>query len=44
MLDITRKNALLVLRKYLEKTNEKRFEHSIRVAQTGKILATKWGV
>lgn len=44
MLDITGKNAFLVLKKYLEKTDQKRFEHSIRVAQTGKILAEKWGV
>lgn len=44
MLDITEENAFLVLKKYLEKKDPKRFEHSIRVAQTGKILAVKWGV
>lgn len=44
MLDITGKNALLVLKKYLEENDRKKFEHSIRVAQIGKMLAEKWNV
>lgn len=43
MLDITKKNAFLVLTKYLKK-NQKRYEHSVRVAQTGAILAKIWEV
>lgn len=44
MLDITPKNAFLVLKKYLEKKDQKKFNHSIRVAQTGCILAKKWTI
>ncbi len=44
MLDITIHNAFLISKKYLETTNPKKFEHSLRVAQIGQILATKWGV
>lgn len=39
---ITIKNAIIILKKYLEKTDKSRFEHSIRVAQTSEILAKKW--
>lgn len=41
-MEITAKNAFIVLKKYLENTNKEKFEHSIRVAQTSKILAQKW--
>lgn len=44
MLDITIENALTILKKYLEGSNQKKFEHSIRVAKTSKILAKKWNV
>ncbi len=43
-MDITIENAFMVLKKYLEHTNMDKFEHSIRVAQTSKILAQKWNV
>lgn len=42
MLDITVGNAYKVLKKYLESSNPDKFEHSIRVAGTCKILAKKW--
>lgn len=41
-MDITAKNAFLVLKKYLGTTNKDKFEHSIRVAKVSKILAQKW--
>lgn len=44
MLELTSKNAFLVLKKYLEEKNPDKFEHSIRVAKTSKILAKKWNV
>lgn len=44
MLDLNAKNAFLVLKKYLEGSNQSKFEHSIRVAQTCKELAKKWNV
>ncbi len=37
-------NAYLVLKKYLEKTNHKKYEHSIEVSKTCKFLAEKWNV
>ena len=39
-MDITIENAYSVLKKYLG--NSDKFEHSIRVAQTSKLLAKKW--
>lgn len=39
---ITIKNAIIILKKYLENTDKSRFQHSIRVAQTSEILAKKW--
>ncbi len=44
MLDLTSKNAFVILQKYLEKNNKDKFEHSIRVAQTSKKLAKLWNV
>ncbi len=41
-MDITVENAFIILKKYLENLNKDKFEHSIRVAQTSKILAQKW--
>ena len=43
-MDITKENALLVLKKYLGDTNQEKFAHSIRVAKVCKILAEKWDV
>ena len=43
-MDITKKNALIVLKKYLGDKNQEKFEHSIRVAKICKILAEKWDV
>lgn len=40
---ITKENALKVLKKYLKATDKDRMQHSLRVAQTGKQLAKKWG-
>ena len=42
MLEITIENAYKILKKYLECSNPNKFEHSIRVAGTCKILAKKW--
>lgn len=42
-MDITIKNALKILKKYLEKTNYDKFKHCIRVAQVSKFLAIKFG-
>ena len=44
MLDLTIPNAFIVLKKYLERSNQNKYEHSIRVAQTSKMLAEKWNV
>lgn len=41
-MDITAKNAFIILKKYLGSTNNDKFEHSIRVAKTSKLLAQKW--
>lgn len=41
-MDINVRNAMIVLKKYLENTNREKFEHSIRVAETCKILAERW--
>lgn len=41
-MDITPKNAFAILKKYLETSNIDKFEHSIRVAETAKLLAQKW--
>lgn len=41
-MDINVRNAMTVLRKYLENANREKFEHSIRVAETCRILAEKW--
>lgn len=41
-MNITVKNAMTILKKYLENTNNEKFEHSIRVAETCRILAEKW--
>lgn len=43
-MDITIKNAIIVLKKYLEKNNYDKFEHCIRVAHVSKFLAKKFGV
>lgn len=43
-MEINVENAHLVLKKYLEGTNQKKYEHSIRVAKISEILAKKWGV
>lgn len=42
MLDITIENSYKILKKYLETSNPNKFEHSIRVAVTCKMLAKKW--
>ncbi len=44
MLDINVENALIILKKYLGNTNPKKYEHSIRVAKTCKMLADKWNI
>lgn len=41
-MDITVENAFIILKKYLENSNQDKFEHSIRVAKISKILAQKW--
>lgn len=41
-MDITVKNAFATLKKYLEFKNPNKFNHSIRVAKTSKMLAEKW--
>lgn len=44
MLDLTVENAYIILKKYLEEVDPKRFEHSIHVAEISSILARKWNV
>lgn len=44
MLELTSENAFLVLKECLEENNSEKFEHSIRVARTSKILAKRWNV
>lgn len=41
-MDITVESAFVILKKYLENSNQDKFEHSIRVAKTSKILAQRW--
>lgn len=43
-MEINIENAHLVLKKYLEEKNQKKYEHSIRVAKISEILAQTWGV
>lgn len=43
-MEINVENAHLVLKKYLEKANPDKYEHSIRVAKISEMLAQKWGV
>ncbi len=40
-MEITIQNAKKILAKYLQEKNKKKFEHSIRVAKTSKMLAEK---
>ncbi len=40
---ITKENALKVMKKYLKNIDTGRMQHSLRVAQTSKRLAQKWG-
>ena len=42
-MEINIENAHSVLKKYLEGTNQKKYEHSIRVAKISQMLAQKWG-
>ncbi len=42
MLEITIENAYKISKKYLECSNPNKFEHSIRVAGTCKMLTKKW--
>ncbi len=43
-MEITIQNALEILKKYLQGKNQKKFEHSIRVARTSKMIAEKCNV
>lgn len=43
-MEITIQNALEILKKYLQEKNQNKFEHSIRVAKTSKMLAEKCNV
>lgn len=43
-MEITIQNAKKILAKYLQEKNKKKFEHSIRVAKTSKMLAKKCNV
>lgn len=43
-MEITIQNAKKILAKYLQEKNKKKFEHSIRVAKTSKMLAEKCNV
>lgn len=43
-MEITIRNAKKILTKYLQGKNQKKFEHSIRVARTSKMIAEKCNV
>ncbi len=43
-MEITVENAIIVLKKYLKKTNKEKFKHSVRVSKVCEILAKKWNV